>query len=55
MKNTSSLLLGVALACGDALYAAMTGPNFDPSDWKTWGRAVVVAGLGYLLAKLKTP
>lgn len=55
MKNLQSILLGLALAAGDALYAAMTAPAFDPSDWKTWGRAVVVSALGYILAKLRQP
>lgn len=55
MKNLPAILLGAGLAALDTLHASMSEPSFDWSDWKTWGRAVLVAAIGAALAKLKTP
>jgi len=54
MKNTTSLLLGAGLAALDVLHASMSDPAFDWANWQTWGRAALVAGIGFVLAKAKT-
>lgn len=54
MKTWQSILAGAGVAALDAFYQAMNSPGFDLGDSKTWLRAVAIAGIGAILAKLKT-
>lgn len=53
MKNWKSTLIGAALAGADVLVSSLTIEAFDLSDWKSWLRPVLLAGLGYVVADAK--
>jgi predicted acyltransferase len=53
MKNWKTTATGIALAVMSAFesYASNGG---DLGDWKLWGRAVLIAALGYLAKDFNT-
>jgi len=53
MNNWKSTLIGAALAGADVFVSSLTVEGFDPSDWKSYLRPVLLATLGYVVADAK--
>lgn len=48
-----SLAWGAALAGAETFYRYFSEPSFDFSDAKEWGKAVALAVVGFILARIK--